>query len=56
MGQITPTKAREMAMQWLEVAEAAEQDAATLRTIRALGLPDELAGQIITHLRKSRKE
>jgi hypothetical protein len=53
-GQVDPTLAREHAMSFLSAAEAAEQDAATLRTIRALELPDELAGRIVVELRNSR--
>lgn len=54
LGQLAPAEVRAMALQWLEVAEAAEQDAATLRCIRRIKLPDELAGAIIVELRESR--
>lgn len=54
LGQLDPTTTRTMALQWLEVAEAAEQDAAVLRTLRKLDLPDELAGLVVTELRNSR--
>jgi hypothetical protein len=55
-GQLSPAEVRAMALQWLEVAEAAEQDAAVLRLIRKLELPDDLAGLIITELRDGRAQ
>ena len=54
MGQLDPTEARAMALAWLESAEACEQDAAVLRCIRKLDLPDELAAAIATELRNGR--
>ena len=54
IGQASPDELREHALSYLGAAEAAEQDAATLRTIRKLELPDELAGRIIAELRDSR--
>jgi hypothetical protein len=54
VGQLDPKEVRAMALAWLESAEAAEQDAAALRCIRKLELPDELAGAIIAELRDSR--
>lgn len=56
LGQLDPATVRRMAMDWLEAAESAEQDAAVLRCIRKLELPDELAGAIIAELRDSRGE
>lgn len=58
IGQLPPDEVRTMALHWLEVAEAADQDAAVLRTIRKLELPEpeKLASMIITELRKSRKD
>jgi hypothetical protein len=56
LGQLTPAEVRAMAMAWLESAEAAEQDAAVLRCLRKLELPDALAGAIIAELRDSRSE
>lgn len=56
LGQLDPATVRRMAMDWLESAEAAEQDAAVLRCIRRLELPDELAGAIVTELRNSRSD
>ena len=54
LGQLTPDEARTMALHWLEVAEAADQDAAVVRLIRKMELPDELAGAIVTELREGR--
>jgi hypothetical protein len=56
IGQLDPTTVRTMALDWLGAAEAAEQDASTLRVIRKLELPDEVAGLVITELRQSRDE
>ena len=56
LGQLTPTEVRAMAMAWLESAEAAEQDAAVLRCVRKLDLPDKLAGAVIMELRDNRHE
>ena len=56
VGQVDPATAREQAMAWLAAAEAAEQDAATLRCVRKLELPDELAGAIVIELRNSRSD
>jgi len=56
LGQLDPATMRRMAMHWLESAEAAEQDAAVLRCIRKLELPEELAGAIVTELRNSRPD
>lgn len=54
IGQLTPDEVRKMALQWLEVAEAADQDAAVLRTTRKLGIDDNLAALLVLELRKSR--
>lgn len=54
VGQLPPETVRTMAMDWLGAAEAAEQDAAVLRVLRRLELPDELAGLVVTELRNSR--
>jgi hypothetical protein len=58
IGQLSPTEVRAHAMAYLEVAEAAEQDAATWRVIRKLGLPEpeKLASLIIRELRDSRHD
>lgn len=54
LGQLEPDVVRGMAMEWMSAAEAADQDAAVLRCIRKLELPDELAGAIVTELRETR--
>lgn len=56
LGQLSPSEVRGMALAWLEAGEAADQDAAVLRVIRKLELPDELAGHVITELRASRED
>lgn len=56
VGQMSPDDMRRQALVWMEVAEAADQDAAVLRVLRKLGLPDELAGVIVTELRNSREQ
>jgi hypothetical protein len=56
LGQLDPATVRRMAMDWIESAEAAEQDAAVLRCIRKLELPEELAGAVIAELRNSRTD
>lgn len=55
-GQMTPDEVRGLARDWFATAEAAEQDAAVLRTLRKLELPDGLAHHIIVELRNSRKD
>jgi signal transduction histidine kinase len=55
-GQLDPETVRSMALAWLAAAEAAEQDAAVLRTLRKLELPDELAAAIVHELRQSRSD
>jgi hypothetical protein len=54
LGQLEPEEVRTMALAWLGAAEAAEQDAAVLRCIRRLGLPEDLAGAIVAELRDER--
>ncbi len=54
VGQLDPAAVRRHALAYLEAAEAAEQDAAVLRVIRKLDLPDGLAGLVITELREGR--
>lgn len=56
IGQLTPALMRSMAMDWLQAAEAAEQDAAVFRCIRKLKLPDEMAGAVIAELRDTRDD
>lgn len=56
LGQLSPSEVRNMALAWLESAEAADQDAAVLRCIRKLELPDQLGAMVIVELRNSRDE
>ena len=56
IGQVSPAEGRQLALHWLEAAEAADQDAAAWRTIKRLGLPIELAASIVTELRNTREE
>ena len=58
VGQLDPEAVRQHGLAYLAVAEAAEQDAATLRVIQQMGIPeaDLLAGMIVAELRNSRKE
>lgn len=56
IGQMSPEELRGMALGWLGAAEAADQDAAVLRVLRDLELPDQLAGMIITNLREYREK
>lgn len=55
LGQLHPDEVREHALGYLAAAEAAEQDAAVLRVVRQLDLPDLMAGLVVTELRESRK-
>jgi hypothetical protein len=54
LAQLDPDEVRGHALIYLEVAEAAQQDAAVLRVIRRLDLPDGLAGAVVMELRKMR--
>ena len=56
LGQLSPSEVRAHALALLETAEAADQDAAVFRVLRDLDLPDQLAGLVITELRKNREE
>jgi hypothetical protein len=56
IGQLSPAEVRAMALGWLECAEAAEQDAATLQVLQGMELPDGLADHIVSELRRSREE
>lgn len=54
-GQLTPTEIRQMAMQFLEAAEAAEQDAMVFRVlVRNVGAPTEVAAQVVMDMRRER--
>jgi len=54
VGQLSPDEIRQHAMAYLEAAEGAETDAAVLRLIRKMDLPEQLAAAIITELREGR--
>lgn len=54
LGQLSPEEIEAHALGLLQAAEAARQDAAVLRVVRKLELPDQLAGAVITELRDSR--
>ena len=56
IGQLSPNHVREHGAACFEAAEAADQDAAVLRTIRKLGIDDKLASLIITELRNTRED
>jgi hypothetical protein len=56
IGQLSPDEMREHALAYMESAEAADQDAAVLRVIKKLDLPEQIAGMIIGELRENRKE
>ena len=58
VGQLDPAEIRQHGLAYLSVAEAAEQDAATLRVIQKMGLPEAelLAGMIVAELRTARSE
>jgi len=55
-GQLSPAEVRAHALAMLESAEGADQDAAVLRVVRKLDLPEQLAGAVITELRESRED
>lgn len=58
MGQMTPDESRDQGHQFLEVAEAADQDAATFKVCMEILDPDagkQMAGAIIRKLRSMRK-
>jgi len=56
MGQLTPKQMRDHGMDAIQAAEAAEQDAAVLRTLRRLELPDDLAAHVVAELRATRED
>ncbi len=53
-GQLSPDEMRLHALKILEIAEAAESDAAVLATYKKIGLPDEMWAHFITLLREHR--
>jgi hypothetical protein len=54
LGQLSPDEVRHHALNYLGAAEAAEQDAAVLRCVRKLELPDRFAAAVIVELRERR--
>jgi hypothetical protein len=54
LGQLSPDDMRRYGLSALEVAEAADQDAAVLAAVRKLDLPDQMAAVVIRELRESR--
>jgi hypothetical protein len=54
-GQLSPDEVRQMALGWLQAAEAAEHDAAVLAELtETLGLTHEVAGSFLLGLRERR--
>jgi len=56
VGQLDPETVRKLALDWLESAEAAEQDAAVFRLFRKMDIEDAVLGAVITELRNSRSD
>lgn len=54
IGQLDPATIRQHALAYLESAEAAEHDAALVRLLAELEMPDELIGHLIGNLRNQR--
>ena len=56
-GQMTPAEVRQMALQWLEAAEAAESDALIVAELmETAGLDLQTAGAFIVALRERREK
>ena len=56
-GQLDPQEVRQMALGFLEAAEAAETDAIVMRMlIRDVGSTDEIAATFVSEMRKYRAE
>ncbi len=56
-GQLAPDEVRAMALQWLEAAEAAEQDAMVVAEMtEGLGVDIQTAGAFVQSLRKRRSK
>lgn len=54
-GQLDPAEVRQMAMQFLECAEAAEQDALVFKVMtREVGVPAEAVAGLVMAMRKER--
>lgn len=54
-GQLTPERARELALSILEAADAAEFDAGLIRVLRAAGIGDEYAVRLLNEIRGERE-
>lgn len=55
VGQLSPAEVRRMALQWLQVAEAAEQDAIIFRLmVRDVGAAPEAAAAFVRKMRDER--
>lgn len=54
LGQLTPKEVRGLALQWLEAAEAAEQDSLVFRVAEQFGLERQHAAMMVTEMRKLR--
>lgn len=54
LGQLRPDEVREMAMNWMAAAEAAESDAIVVQLMRELGVPDDAVGDLLMDLRGRR--
>lgn len=56
-GQMTPTEVRQMALGWLEAAEAAESDAMVMaEMMETVGVDQQTAGAFVAALRKRRSQ
>ena len=53
-GALTPDEARDMALNWLTVAEATESDQLLGEALRAVGVPDDTTGRVFGYLRQLR--
>ena len=54
LGQLTPDEVRNMALAWLQAAEAAESDSAVFTELRAIGLDISACAAFIGELRDRR--
>lgn len=54
LGQLSPKEVRGLALQWLEAAEAAEQDSLVFRVAGHFGLEREHAAAFVMEMRKHR--
>lgn len=54
LGQLSPQEVRDMALQWLGAAEAAEQDSLVFRVAGQFGLEHRHAAAFVVEMRKLR--